>query len=111
MLRELAQHCEWVGVEDDVIGLRLSTTHHHLLDLNPALPGRLGELISERVGRPLRLRIQLGEIAGETPAQRDETERRARHADAVAALEADPFVRELIERFDATLVEASVKPL
>ena len=29
----------------------------------------------------------------------------------VAALEADPFVRELIERFDATLVESTVKPL
>lgn len=111
MLRELAQHCEWVGVEGDVVSLRLSTTHHHLLDLNTALPGRLGELLSERVGRPLKVRIQLGTIAGETPAQRDEAERLARHADAVAALEADPFVRELIERFDATLVEASVKPL
>ena len=30
---------------------------------------------------------------------------------AVAAPEQDPFVRELIERFDATLEEASVKPL
>ena len=35
----------------------------------------------------------------------------AYHAAAVAALEQDPFVRELIERFDATLEEASVKPL
>jgi DNA polymerase-3 subunit gamma/tau len=111
MLRELAQHCEWVGVDGDVVGLRLSATHHHLLDLNTTLPGRLGELLSERVGRPLKVRIQIGAIAGETPAQRDEAERLARHADAVAALEADPFVRELIERFDATLVEASVKPL
>ena len=111
MLRELAQHCEWVGVQGEVVDLRLSNTHHHLLDLNTALPGRLGELLSERIGRQLRVRIQLGEIAGETPAQRDEAERLARHADAVAALEADPFVRELIERFDATLVEASVKPL
>ena len=31
------------------------------------------------------------------PAQRDAIERQARHAEAVAALEADPFVRELIE--------------
>lgn len=111
MLRELAQHCEWVGMQGEAVDLRLSNTHHHLLDLNTALPGRLGEMLSERVGRQLRVRIQLGEIAGETPAQRDEAERLARHADAVAALEADPFVRELIERFDATLVEASVKPL
>ena len=111
MLRELAQHCEWVGMQGQVVDLRLSSTHHHLLDLNATLPGRLGELLAERIGRQIRIRIQLGEIAGETPAQRDQAERLARHAEAVAALEADPFVRELIERFDATLVESSVKPL
>jgi len=37
--------------------------------------------------------------------------RAERHAAAVAALEQDPFVRELIERFDATMEESSVKPL
>ena len=111
LLRELAQHCEWGGFDDGVLDLRLSTTHHHLLDLNPTLPGKLGELLTARIGRPLRVRITLGDSAGDTPAQRDEAERRARHADAVAALEADPFVRELIERFDATLIESSVRPL
>ena len=40
-----------------------------------------------------------------------EAERRAAHAEAVASLETDPFVQELVERFDATLVESSVKPL
>jgi len=68
-------------------------------------------MLGNAAGRALRVRIEVGDIAGETPAQRDEIERRARHAEAVAALEADPFVRELIERFDATLVENSVKPL
>ena len=111
MLRELAQHCEWVGVDGDRLRLRLSSLHHHLLDLNPALPGRLGEAITQRIGRPVAVRIELGDIAGETPAQRDAAERLSRHADAVAALESDPFVRELIECFDATLIEASVKPL
>jgi DNA polymerase-3 subunit gamma/tau len=89
----------------------LSQTHRHLLDMNPALAERLGAALADACGRPLRVSIELGEIAGETPAQRDAAERRARHARAVAALERDPFVRELIERFDATLLEASVKPL
>jgi len=111
MVRELAQHCEWVSLVDDVLTIRLSQTHHHLLDINPGLAARLGDLISEHVAKPLRLNVELGDIAGETPAQRDAAEKRARHVDAVAALECDPFVRELIERFDATLVEASIKPL
>jgi DNA polymerase-3 subunit gamma/tau len=100
-----------VSLVDDVLTIRLSQTHHHLLDINPGLAARLGDLISEHVSKPLRVNVELGDIAGETPAQRDAAEKLVRHADAVAALESDPFVRELIERFDATLVEASIKPL
>ena len=111
MLREFAQHCEWLGAEGEVLTLRLSEVHGHLLKMNPGLAERLQDALVALLGRPLRLRVDVGAIAGETPAQRDEVERRARHAEAVAALERDPFVRELIERFDATLVEASVKPL
>ncbi|WP_332673777.1 DNA polymerase III subunit gamma/tau [Aromatoleum sp.] len=111
MVRELAQHCEWIALADDVVSLRLSETHRHLLGMNPALADRLQDALGAFYARPLRLTIETGAIAGETPAQRDQVEKRARHVEAVAALERDPFVRELIERFDASLVEASVRPL
>ncbi|HJV27054.1 MAG TPA: DNA polymerase III subunit gamma/tau [Aromatoleum sp.] len=111
MVREFSQHCEWLGFVDGVLELRLSEAHRHLLSMNPGLVDRLQDQLVAHCGQPLKLRVQIGAIAGETPAQRDEAERRVRHAEAVAALERDPFVRELIERFDATLVEASVKPL
>ena len=111
MVRELAQHCEWVGERDGQIGLRLSNAHRHLLDMNPASVERLQDQLGAHFGRPMRLRIDIGAIADATPAQRDQAEKQARHVQAVAALEADPFVRELIERFDATLLEASVRPL
>ncbi|ATE58955.1 DNA polymerase III subunit gamma/tau [Thauera sinica] len=111
MIRELAQHCEWLGLEGDVLRLRLSHTHRHLLDMNRNAVERMQEQLGAALGRPLKVSIALGEIAGETPARLDEAERRVRHAEAVAALESDPFVRELIERFDATLVETSVRPI
>ena len=111
LVRELAQHCEWVDCAEDELQLRLSTAHRHLLDMNRGAVDRLQDQLAAATGRTIRVRIVIGDIAGETPAQRDEIERRARHAEAVAALEADPFVRELIERFDATLVENTVKPL
>jgi len=111
LVRELAQHCEWVECTDEALQLRLSSAHRHLLDMNRGAADRLQEQLSAALGCTLAVRITIGDIAGETPAQRDEIERRARHAEAVAALEADPFVRELIERFDATLVESTVKPL
>lgn len=111
MLRELCLHCEWVGFGDESLVLRLANTHHHLLEMNAGATARLSELLSERAGRPLRARIEIGAIENETPAQRHEAERRAKHAAAVESLESDPFVCEVIERFDARFVEESVKPL
>lgn len=111
MVRELAQHCEWIGCDGERVNLRLSPGHRHLLDLNPGLPARLGEALAAALGRSIRMDIRPGEIASVTPAQREAAEKRARHVEAVAALESDPFVCELIDRFDATLVEASVRPL
>ena len=111
MLRELCQHCEWTGFADDTLQLRLASTHHHLLDMTAGAPARLSEMLSERAGRSLRVRIEVGAIESETPAQRSEAERLARHAAAVEALESDPFVCEVIERFDARFVEESVRPL
>jgi DNA polymerase-3 subunit gamma/tau len=111
MLRELCLHCEWAGFADDTLVLRLANTHHHLLEMNAGAAARLSDLLSSRAGRTLRARVEIGAIERETPAQRNEVERRARHAAAVEALESDPFVCEVIERFDARFVEESVKPL
>jgi DNA polymerase-3 subunit gamma/tau len=48
---------------------------------------------------------------GETPAQRLHLEQQERHNRAVSALEQDGFVRDMIDMFDATLNESSVKPI
>jgi len=109
--RELAQHCELLGTADDTFKLRLSHTHRHLLQINKGGAEKLQDALSAHLGRAVKVAIEVGEIATETPAQRNQAEKAERHAAAVAALEQDPFVRELIERFDATLEEASVKPL
>ncbi len=109
--RELAQHCELVRFDGEAFKLRLSPTHRHLLQINKSGAEKLQDILTAHFGRPLRVAIEVGEIATETPAQRNQAEKAERHAAAVAALEQDPFVRELIERFDATLEEASVKPL
>jgi DNA polymerase III subunit gamma/tau len=111
MVRELAQHCELVAIDAGVARLRLSETHRHLLQMNRGAAEKLQAELSAHLGRPLRIAIEIGQVASETPAQRNQAERAQQHATAVAALEQDPFVREMIERFDATLLEASVRPL
>ena len=108
---QLAQHSELLGVADNCFRLRLASDQRHLLQINKNGAEKLQEALSNHYGRPVRVSIEVGEIATETPAQRNQAEKAERHAAALAALEQDPFVRELIERFDATLETASVKPL
>ena len=108
---QLAQHSELLGVTDNCFRLRLASDQRHLLQINKNGAEKLQEALSNHYGRPVRVSIEVGEIATETPAQRNQAEKAERHAVALAALEQDPFVRELIERFDATLEAASVKPL
>ena len=110
LVRELAQHCEWVASEDSQLKLRLPNEHRHLTAM-PGTQSKLQDALRQMLGESLRLGVEIGEVSSQTPAQRKDEIRRQLHAEAVASLESDPFVQELVERFDATLVESSVKPL
>lgn len=110
MVRELAQHCELLTYDGHVLRLRLPPEHKHLTVL-PGNHQKLQEALRVLLGETLRVHVEVGELSSQTPAQRNDEIRQQRHAEAVASLESDPFVQELVERFDATLVESSVKPL
>ena len=110
MVRELAQHCELVQVTDEVVQLRLPHAHRALL-INSGPKDKLQAELQAHYGKPLKLRVEIGETRTETPAQRRNRQQRSRHERAVEALEQDPFVRDVIDMFDATLSESSIKPL
>ena len=109
MARELAQHCELRSLDGGQIVLRLAPVHRHL-QMKPA-QDKLQQALSERLGRPLILRIELAETEGATPAASAQRAREERQEKAVAAIEQDGFVREVIEMFDAQLIESSIKPI
>lgn len=109
MARELAQHCELRSVDEMQIALRLSPTHRHL-QMKPA-QDKLQQSLSDYFSRPLQLRIELAEVESDTPAATAQRDRRELQDRAVAAIEQDGFVREVIELFDATLIESSIKPI
>jgi DNA polymerase-3 subunit gamma/tau len=110
MVRELAQHCVWLGVADGTVRLRLAPAHKSLL-MNRSAQDKLQAELAQHFRQPLRLAIDIAEIEGETPAQQLRSEQQERHERAVEALEQDGFVRDMIDLFDATLNESSVKPL
>jgi DNA polymerase-3 subunit gamma/tau len=109
MARMLAQHCELVDVSQDRIELRVPEVHRHLLD--KPYRDKLQGALEEHFGRRLRVEIVAGEVSGMTPAEQEEREREARMRDAVQAIDRDPFVRDLVETFDARVVDGSVRPV
>jgi DNA polymerase-3 subunit gamma/tau len=109
MARQLAQHCELSQLTDATIHLRLSPVHKHLL--GKAQQDKLQTELQIHYGRPLRMEIEVAEPAGVTPAERSQTAQRERQDRAIASIEQDPFVREVVDLFDASIDESTIKPL
>jgi len=109
MARELGQHCELRSVTDNRVVLCLSPTHRHLQI--KAAQDKLQQALSDHLGRAVQLSIALDDVVGETPAVVAQRRRHERQEQAVASVEQDAFVREVIDVFDATLIESSIKPV
>ncbi|MCC2868147.1 MAG: DNA polymerase III subunit gamma/tau [Candidatus Accumulibacter phosphatis] len=109
MARELAQHCELRELGKARMVLGLSPTHRHLL-MKPA-QDKLQQSLAGHFGHPLQLAIELEEGSGDTPAAAAQRDHRERMDRAIASVEQDGFVRQIIETFDATLIESSIKPI
>lgn len=109
MARELGQHCEMRRLEGAQIELCLSPTHRHL-QIKPA-QDKLQQSLAEHFGRTMQLIIRLDDVAGDTPAAVAQRKRNELQERAVESVEQDGFVREVIDLFDATLIESSIKPV
>ncbi len=110
MAKQLAQHCE--------LSERSESTHPLAPVAGAQVPARQGR--SRKSCRPscrpitagaLRLEIDLAEVASETPAERSRNAQRERQDRAIAAIEQDPFVREVVDLFDASIDESTIKPV
>ena len=109
LVRELAQHCELRELNDADCVLRLAPAHAHL-QMKPA-PDKLRQALSDNLGRTVALRFELAQTEADTPAATVGRERRERQEQAIASIEQDSFVRDVIESCDASLVESSIKPI
>ena len=109
LARELAQHCELRELGEGECILRLAPAHGHL-QMKPA-PDKLQQALRDHLGRPVVLRFELAQTEADTPAATVGRERRERQEQAIAAIEQDSFVRDVIEGFDASLVESTIKPI
>ncbi|QKS27650.1 MAG: DNA polymerase III subunit tau [Accumulibacter sp.] len=109
MARELAQHCELRELAAGRIVLQLAPRHRHLL--MKAAQDKLQQCLAEHFALPMQLSIVVEDGSGDTPAAAARRDRQERMDRAIASVEQDGFVREIIEMFDATLIESSIKPV
>jgi DNA polymerase-3 subunit gamma/tau len=108
MARMLADNCEFRSFEGDRLELAVPEAHKHLLE--KVYTDKLQAALAEYFGRKLRLRISTGGT-GNTPAAIENQERQAKLAKAIESIDTDPFVRELVENFDAQVKDSSIKPI
>ena len=66
--------------------------------------------LARAIGPGLRLVVRVGETAGTSVAALRSREDDQRRESAASAIEADPFVRELVRDFGAEVVASSIKP-
>lgn len=109
MPKMLAQRCEVKSAHANEIEFCVPEKHKHLLEKRHQ--EKMNIALSEYLGKPVRLKFSVGIVTGMNPAELENLEKQQKQSQAIAAIETDPFVRELVENFDAKLIVSSIKPI
>ena len=96
--KQLAQASELGSFDGEALELRVPPAAKHLAE--KSFQEKLRGALQERFGKPVRLTVTIRETTGNSARDR-----------AAAAVSQDAFVRDLVENFDATIVESSIKPV
>jgi DNA polymerase-3 subunit gamma/tau len=107
LLKELAMHIAPLDTDADPMIFQLDGAHDGLL--TPERSEGLATALSDYLGRRVRIRIDVGKVDRETPAQRNERVSAERQQAARDSLVNDPHVQEIVDLFDATVVDESIR--
>ena len=108
--RQLASHCALIGRQGAVVRLALDSRNQLLR--TPATEERLVQALSRYFGESVRVEFQSsGAASAETPALIARRASEAELASARRAFDEDPTVKGLRERFGATVLTDTVRPV
>jgi DNA polymerase-3 subunit gamma/tau len=106
---QLAAQTELKAVDGNEIVLAVPEASRHLTD--KAYTDKLKAALDDAFGRRVRLRFDVGgEPAAATLAAQEKRERAEVKAKTEAAFRDDPFVQDVLSRFDAKIKSESIKP-
>ena len=109
MAKMLAQHCELADYASDGLKLRIPEPHKYLLE--KSYQEKLKLALNDYFGERITVVFAVGGASGNTPAENEHREKQKRQTGAIEAIEKDPFVRDLVENFDAKVIDSSIKPI
>jgi len=109
MARELAAQSEMRKLDGHALTLALPAAHQHLAGKSYA--DRLRNALEQATGVKLLLAFEVGEVAEGSLATKESRERAAARASTEAAFRDEPFVRDAVSRFGATVRGESIKAL
>jgi DNA polymerase-3 subunit gamma/tau len=107
--RQLANHCVLLGRRGAVMRLGLDPRSQMLR--TPGAVDRLTQSLSKHLGATIRIEFEAIVPGLETPAQAEQRATVEEFDSARQSLEADPAVQALREKFGATLLPDSVRPV
>jgi DNA polymerase-3 subunit gamma/tau len=109
MAAQLAAQTELKAISGNVLTLALPAVHKHLAD--KVYADKLKAALERATGRRLMLAFEVGSSADDSLAARKGRELAEQKAKTEAAFRDEPFVRDLVARFDARIRPDSIKPL
>ena len=107
--RQLAAHCVLVGREGALV--RLALDPRSKVMRTPAIEEKLAQALGKYYGESVRLEISATLPRGETPAQSDQRASQEEAESARRAFESDPGVQGFRDRFGATPLPETIRPL
>jgi DNA polymerase-3 subunit gamma/tau len=105
----IGANCSLVARDGEHWTLHLDPAHSALF--NPTQQRRLSDALEQHLGHPLQLQVEIRTPEQETPAQAAARQRAERQRQAVASIQADPLVQQMIQQFAAVIREDSIEPL
>jgi DNA polymerase-3 subunit gamma/tau len=102
----LADNSELKRHEGNLFELSIPKAMAYLADKSYA--DKLKAALAQRFGAAVMLRVAVGDVEGKSVAAMEQGERSARQAKAADAVRGDPFVRDLVDIFDATVIDNSI---
>ena len=108
MARELAAQTEMRRLEGSALTLALPAAHQHLT--GKIYADRLRAALEQATGRKLLLAFEVGEQTDDSLASRTVREREEAKARIEATFRDEPFVRDVVTRFDASVRSDTIKP-